>query len=437
MARELKVPNIGDFEGVEVIDVLVKAGDRVAQGDSVITLESDKAAMDVPAEFAGTVKEVKVKAGDKVSEGDVILLAEQQAEDASADAESAPEREREAPRPGSRDQADESGPGSAGEEESSGARQSPAATARPPEPPRPLDQATFVRAHAGPSVRKLARELGVDLSQVQGSGRKGRITHEDVKSYVKAVMRGGGAGLPAVPEVDFSRFGDVERRALSRLKRIAGPRLQAAWLNAPHVTQHDEADITVLESVRKAMKPEAEARGVKLTPLAFLVHAVVLALQAYPDFNASLDPAGESLILKHYYHVGFAVDTSEGLVVPVLHDADRMELLAVAERLQQLGEKAREGKLRREDIEGGCFSISSLGSIGGTAFTPIINVPEVAILGVSRAQTKPVWNGREFEPRLMLPLSLSYDHRVIDGAQAVRFTRHVAETLETLRGLVH
>jgi len=440
MARELKVPSIGDFEGVEVIDVLVKKGDHVEQEDSLITLESDKAAMDVPASFAGTISEVKVKEGDKVSEGDVVALAEPDEEGGGK------KEEKDEPRPSEDKSAAQE------EEKAKDADDEPPAPAKetPPEskpttqpasrraaaPPPTVDHGAFVNAHAGPSVRKFARELGVDLSQVHGSARKGRITHEDVKGYVKKVMRSGGSGLPEVPQVDFSRFGDVERRPLSRLKRISGPRLQASWVNAPHVTQHDEADITALETVRKAMKPAAEEKGVKLTPLAFLVKASVLAMQAYPDFNASLDPAGDALIVKHYFHIGFAVDTDQGLVVPVIRDADKKDLFAIAEELAGLGEKARNGKLRRENIEGGCFSISSLGSIGGTAFTPIVNAPEVAILGVSRAEMKPRWNGHDFEPRKMLPLSLSYDHRVIDGAQAVRFTRHVAETLETLRGLV-
>ncbi len=446
MAREMKVPSIGDFEAVEIIDVLVKEGDQVAKEDSLITLESDKAAMDVPASFAGTVKELKVKVGDKVSEGDVIALAEPQ-EDASGPDEGttrldqAKTQERHLPEQQAKPPAKEM---PADGEQRASRQQAPAP---PPETPAQrssataatpptVDQGAFVTAHAGPSVRKFARELGVDLSQVRGSGRKGRITHEDIKGYVKSVIRGGGAGLPEVPQIDFSRFGEVERRPLSRLKRISGPRLQAAWINAPHVTQHDDADITALETVRKAMKPAAAERGVKLTPLAFLVRAVVLALKAFPDFNASLDPAGEALIVKHYYHIGFAVDTDQGLIVPVIHNADGKDLITIAEELATLGEKARGGKLRRDDIEGGCFSISSLGSIGGTAFTPIVNAPEVAILGVSRAEMKPKWNGKDFDPRLMLPLSLSYDHRVIDGAQAVRFTRHVAETLETLRGLV-
>ena len=450
MAQEIKVPNIGDFEAVEIIDVLVKAGDTVAKDDSLITLESDKAAMDVPAPFAGKITEVKVKVGDKVSEGDVIASAEEtggsagKTEKEPAESE-APEKAGSGDK-GSEEQKEEAKPQEPASEEKpakpSGqddkGRPAPRAPSPGPEMASPptVDQVSIVKAHAGPSVRKLARELGVDLSRVRGSGRKGRITHDDVKAFVKSAMRGGGAGLPSVPEVDFSRFGEIEHKPLSRIKRIAGPRLQAAWINAPHVTQHDEADITVMEDVRQAMKKSAAEQDIKLTPLAFLVRASVLALKAMPEFNASLDPSGETLILKHYYHIGFAVDTDQGLVVPVIRDADKKSLLDIARELAELGEKARGGKLRRDDIEGGCFSISSLGSIGGTAFTPIVNAPEVSILGVSKAEMKPRWNGHDFEPRLMLPLSLSYDHRVIDGAMAVRFTRHLAETLETLRGLV-
>ena len=448
MAQEIKVPNIGDFEAVEVIDVLVKSGDTVAKDDSLITLESDKAAMDVPSPVAGKITEVRIKEGDKVSEGDVIALAEEAGgsagaggdskDEAKAEPDEAPvEAEEEEKAEGKKK---ESKPREAsppvGGGDSGRAQPSRPAPAQEMAAPPTVDQVSIVKAHAGPSVRKFARELGVDLSRVRGSGRKGRITHEDVKAFVKSAMRGGGAGLPSVPEIDFSRFGEIAHKPLSRIKRISGPRLQAAWVNAPHVTQHDEADISVMEDVRQAMKKTAAEQDIKLTPLAFLVRAVVLALKAMPDFNASLDPSGETLILKHYYHIGFAVDTDQGLVVPVIRDADKKSLLEIAGELAELGEKARGGKLRREDIEGGCFSISSLGSLGGTAFTPIVNAPEVAILGVSKAEMKPKWNGHDFEPRLMLPLSLSYDHRVIDGAMAVRFTRHLAETLETLRGLV-
>ncbi len=438
--REIKVPDLGGFRDVEVIDVLVRAGERIREDDSLITLESDKAAMDVPSPVAGEVKALRVKVGDRVSAGDVVLIVALEsagdvakvAGDETVPPESKPDAAPREPGVAKDERGPETVAAATGPEQSGSGEASPLAAQSSP----PRDHGAFVAAHAGPAVRKFARELGVDLSRVSGSGRKGRITFADVKAHVKSALRTGGGGLPSVPSVDFSRFGKIERVGLSRLKRIAGPRLQAAWLNAPHVTQHDEADIGALEMVRKAMKPAAQTQGIRLTPLAFLVKAAVQALQAFPGFNASLDPDGETLILKHYYHVGFAVDTEQGLIVPVIRDADRKTVLEIAAELAALGEKARAGKLRREDIEGGSFSVSSLGSLGGTAFTPIINAPEVAILGVSRAVMKPQWNGREFEPRLMLPLSLSYDHRVIDGAQAVRFTRHLAATLETLRGLV-
>jgi pyruvate dehydrogenase E2 component (dihydrolipoamide acetyltransferase) len=288
-------------------------------------------------------------------------------------------------------------------------------------------------------VRKFARELGVDLSRVKGSGRKERITEDDVKAFVKAVMQGGGTGgggLPKVPEVDFARFGQIEVKPLSRIKRISGPRLQAAWVNVPHVTQHDEADITGLEQLRQELKADAEKIGAKLTPLAFLVKATVAALKEYPDFNSSLDPSGQNQVYKKYFHVGFAADTPNGLVVPVIRDADKKNVFEIAKELGELAAKARDGKLKADEMQGGCFSISSLGGIGGTAFTPIVNAPEVAILGVSKSQMKPVWDGKAFQPRLMLPLSLSYDHRVIDGAAAARFTTFLSKTLSEARGLV-
>ncbi len=447
MAKEVRIPDIGGFDGVEVIDVLVAAGDKVAKEDSLITLESDKAAMDVPAPSAGTVKEVKVKAGDKVSEGDVILTIEEDGGESAAEKDEKGEGkdgkqigkkpDEDHVEPAKTDEtADESDGSVDNDEAEEEAASTPARERAAPTPPT-VDEVSQVSAHAGPSVRKFARELGVNLAAVTGSGHKGRITQEDVKHYVKSALRGGGGtGLPAVAEVDFSRYGEIERKPLSRIRRIAGPRLQAAWINAPHVTQHDEADITELEALRKALKPDAEARGAKLTMLAFLVRACVAALKEFPDFNASLDPDGKTLIYKKYFHVGFAVDTEGGLLVPVLHDADRKNLLDIAAELGELAGKARSGKLKPDDMQGGCFTITSLGGIGGTAFTPIINAPEVAILGVSRAAMKPVWRDGEFEPRLMLPLSLSYDHRVIDGAGAARFTRFLADTLADMQGLV-
>jgi pyruvate dehydrogenase E2 component (dihydrolipoamide acetyltransferase) len=423
---EVKVPDIGNFKDVDVIEVMVKAGDKVEKEQGLITIETDKAAMDVPSPFNGTVKELKVKTGDKVSEGSLVLILDVEEDSAPARKEekkaaeskpqSAPAQKTEPPKP---------------------AQQAPVVHAPPASLP-PINEAGFGKAHAGPSVRKFARELGVDLSRVNGSGRKGRITEDDVKAFVKAVMQGGGTGggLPKVPDVDFARFGEIEVKPLSRIKRISGPRLQAAWVNVPHVTQHDEADISELESTRKALKSDADKIGAKLTLLAFLVKASVAALKEFPDFNASLDSSGQNLVYKKYFHIGFAADTPNGLVVPVIRNADTKNVFEIAKELGELAAKARDGKLKADEMQGGCFSISSLGGIGGTSFTPIVNAPEVAILGVSRSQMKPFWNGNEFVPRMMLPLSLSYDHRVIDGASAARFTTFMCNVLSEVRGLV-
>ncbi|MGE5626332.1 MAG: dihydrolipoyllysine-residue acetyltransferase [Bacillota bacterium] len=422
--KEVKVPDIGNFKDVEVIEVMVKPGDAVAKEQGLITLETDKSAMDVPAPWAGTVKSVAVKKGDKVSEGTLVLVMDAKEESAAAKpAATAPPK----------------APGPVPAPKPVPAVQAPVMAVAAPQSLPPINEAGFGKAHAGPSVRKFARELGVDLSRVRGSGRKGRITAEDVKAFVKAVMQGGfagGGGLPKVPEVDFTRFGQVEVKPLSRIKRISGPRLQAAWVNVPHVTQHDEADITELEQLRKELKTDAEKIGAKLTPLAFLVKASLLALKEYPDFNSSLDPTGQNLVYKKYFHIGFAADTPNGLVVPVIRDADKKNVFEIAKELGELAAKARDGKLKADEMQGGCFSISSLGGIGGTAFTPIVNAPEVAILGVSKSQMKPVWDGKAFQSRLMLPLSLSYDHRVIDGAAAARFTTFLSKTLSEARGLV-
>ena len=422
--KEVKVPDIGNFKDVEVIEVMVKPGDTVAKEQGLITLETDKAAMDVPSPYAGTIKALKVKKGDKVSEGSLVLIIDAQEEAAKPAA--APQK---AAAPAA------SGPVAPKPFAAAPVGQVAAAPASLP----PINESGFSKAHAGPSVRKFARELGVDLSRVSGRGRKGRITQEDVKAFVKAVMQGGlatGGGLPKVPEVDFARFGEVEVKPLSRIKRISGPRLQAAWINVPHVTQHDEADITGLEQLRQELKSDAEKIGAKLTPLAFLVKASVTALKQYPDFNSSLDPSGQNQVMKHYFHIGFAADTPNGLVVPVIKNADKKNVFEVAKELGDLATKARDGKLKADEMQGGCFSISSLGGIGGTAFTPIVNAPEVAILGVSRSAMKPVWDGKAFQPRLMLPLSLSYDHRVIDGAAAARFTTFLCKVLSEARGLV-
>jgi pyruvate dehydrogenase E2 component (dihydrolipoamide acetyltransferase) len=423
---EVKVPDIGNFKDVDVIEVMVKPGDKVEKEQSLITLETDKAAMDVPSPYSGTIKDVKIKTGDKVSEGSLVLILE-------AEQESAPARQEEKKSVESKPQ-----PAPAPKAEAP----KPAPQVQMPQPASAvlpaINEAGFAKSHAGPSVRKFARELGVDLSRVSGSGRKGRITEDDVKAFVKAVMQGGGTGggLPKVPDVDFARFGEIEVKPLSRIKRISGPRLQAAWVNVPHVTQHDEADISELESTRKALKSDADKIGAKLTLLAFLVKASVAALKEFPDFNASLDPSGQNLVYKKYFHIGFAADTPNGLVVPVIRNADTKTVFEIAKELGELAAKARDGKLKADEMQGGCFSISSLGGIGGTSFTPIVNAPEVAILGVSRSQMKPFWNGNEFVPRMMLPLSLSYDHRVIDGAAAARFTTFMCQVLSEVRGLV-
>ena len=413
------VPDLGDFAGVEIIDILVKPGDDVVAEQGLVTLETEKASMDVPAPQAGRVLELKVQVGSKVSTGDALVLL--QPSGAAAASAAAPD----AKPADSTKSADGSKP----------AASPKAAAPRTASPARSAESATptsFGEAHAGPSVRKLARELGVDLGRVRGSGAKGRVTADDVKAFVKEIMRGGAAAvsaLPAVPTVDFAKYGRVETEPLSRIQKIAGPRLHASWVNVPHVTQHDEADITELEEKRSALKEQARERGIKLTPLAFIVRACALALAEMPHFKASLAQDGEGLVLKHYTHIGFAADTPQGLVVPVIRDADKKDLYEIAKALAVLSERARTGKLQSDDIQGGVFTISSLGGIGGRFFTPIINAPEVAILGVSRSAWQPVYRDLAFVPRLMLPLSLSYDHRVIDGAKAVRFTTRLGEIL--------
>ena len=416
------VPELGDFAGVEIIDVLVKPGDEVAAEQSVVTLETEKASMDVPAPMAGKVLEVKVAIGSKVSAGDVLMIMQPSATTPAAAAPASTAVAATVPaRPS--------------------APQRPAATRAAPSGRSAVSSSptSFAEAHAGPSVRKLGRELGVDLGRVRGSGAKGRVTTDDVKAFVKEIMQGGGAGgvaWPAVPNVDFAKFGRVDIEPLSRIQKISGPRLHASWVNIPHVTQHDEADITELEEKRVALKPTAEKRGIKLTPLAFIIRACALALAEMPLFKSSLAADGERLVMKHYTHIGFAADTPQGLVVPVIRDADKKDVYEVAKVLAELSERARTGKLTSEDIHGGVFTVSSLGSIGGRFFTPIINAPEVAILGVSRSAWQPVYRDRAFVPRLMLPLSLAYDHRVIDGAKAVRFTTRLAEILGNPNGLV-
>ena len=426
-AMTVPVPDIGDFKEVEVIEVLVKPGDTVAKEQSLITLESDKATMEIPSPAAGVVKDLKVKVGDKISKGSPILVLDSKEAPAAAKAE--------APKP---------------QPSKPAAAPAPAPAGVPPVPREPRDE-TLTKPHASPSVRKFARELGVELARVQGSGPKGRILHSDVQAFVKGVIqqkaplaaKGGGQlpfNLPPWPEVDFAKFGPVELKPLSRIQKISGPYLHRNWISIPHITQFDEADITDLEAFRKAQTVETEKKGFKLTMLAFMIKACVTALKAFPQFNSSLDKSGESIIIKKYFHIGVAVDTPGGLVVPVVRDADRKGVFDIAHELGDISKAARDGKLKPGDMQGGTFSISSLGGIGGTAFTPIINAPEVAILGVSRSALRPYfWEGEKgnnSSARLMLPLSLSYDHRVIDGATAARFSAFLVSVLSDIRKLI-
>ena len=432
---EVRVPDLGDFKDVPVIDVLVKEGDTIEVETPLVTLETEKATMDVPSSAAGRIAALKVSKGGKVSQGSVIALVE-----TAAGAPASPPRAPAAPE----SDVEETVRRPTFVPELTVPRVPPAvaaqAVSRPAAEVLPAEFADLSTAHASPSVRMFARELGVDLTRVPGSGLKGRITHADVKAFIKRVMTEGtpatGGGLPRIAPVDFARFGPIETRPLNRIQRISGPRLHASWVNIPHVTQFDEADITELEGVRAQLKTKAIQEGIKLTPLAFVIKACVRALQEYPQFNASRDESGENLVLKKYLHMGFAADTPNGLMVPVIRDADRKDIYELARALGELSAKARDGKLSAAEMQGGCFTVSSLGSIGGTAFTPIINAPEVAILGVSRSEFRPVYRDGSFVPRLMLPLSLSYDHRVIDGALAVRFTSFLARTLADVRTLV-
>jgi pyruvate dehydrogenase E2 component (dihydrolipoyllysine-residue acetyltransferase) len=464
---EVRVPDMGNFKDVAIIDVLVKPGESVEVDTPLVTLESEKATMDVPSTAGGVIEKIHVAKGGTVSTGDLIATVRSDAAGAAPEASASARPAAAAPQPAS--------PQPAPPQPTPPPKPMPAAAAAPAPAPadgerpgklvpfsqlgaptsyRPdlpaIDEPGFSRAHAGPSVRKFARELGVDLARVKGTGFKGRITHEDVKAFVKralaapaaaaAAPAGAPAGarpaLPALPVVDYSQFGPVETQPLTRIQKISGPRLQAAWVNIPHVTQFDEADITELEELRASLKDKAQAAGVKLTPLAFIMRACVKTLLEFPRFNSSLDAEGANLIVRKFIHMGFAADTPGGLVVPVVKDAHRKDVYELARQLGQLSEKARSGKLPPLDMQGGCFTISSLGGIGGTAFTPIINPPEVAILGVSRSTMRPVYRGSSFVPRLMLPLSLSYDHRVIDGAMAARFTTYLAQTLAEPRSLL-
>ena len=469
--KEAKVPDIGDYDGVPVIEILVAVGDTVKKDQGLVTLESDKATMEVPSAFAGVVKEIKVKLGDEIAEGAVVALIEvsEGAADAKPAAAPAPTATAET---GAKVEpvAVSPTPDKIAQREIAQERAAPAVApaasrvlddkpgidpeASPPRTPPVEFNADRVLpekvAYASPAVRLFARELGVDLNQVSGSERGGRISKEDVQKYVKGALAGGvaapaAAGAPVAaggglnllpwPKVDFSKFGEVETQPLSRIKKISGANLARNWAVIPHVTQFDQADITELEALRVQLNAEQEKAksGVKLTMLAFLLKASAAALKQFPDFNASLDATGENLTLKKYVHIGFAADTPNGLVVPVIRDVDRKGVLQIAQEMGELAKKARDGKLGPADMSGGCFSISSLGGIGGTAFTPIINAPEVAILGVSKSSQQPVWDGRQFVPRLTLPLSLSYDHRVIDGAAAARFTTYLAQVLADMR----
>jgi pyruvate dehydrogenase E2 component (dihydrolipoamide acetyltransferase) len=473
-SHEVKVPDIGNYTDIPVIEVLVKPGDTVAKDQGLVTLESDKATMEVPSSVAGVVKELKVKLGDEISEGTVVAIIEAEAGGESAKKADEPKKAaspeksaRTEPSPAPRI---ESGAGSSGHplpggeggkatiDTSQPSRLSELEIAAlapdidpeasgPRTPPVPFGADTVMPdkvPHASPAVRLFARELGVDLFKVNGSARKGRITREDVQNFVKRALSagparaaastgGGGLDLLPWPQVDFGKFGEIETKPLSKIKKISGANLARNWVMIPHVTQFDDADITELEALRVNLNKENEKAGIKLTMLAFLIKAVVAALKKFPDFNASLDTGGENLILKKYFHIGFAADTPNGLVVPVIRDADRKGVIEIAHETGELAKKARDGKLGPADMSGGCFSISSLGGIGGTAFTPIVNAPEVSILGVSKSAMKPVWDGKAFQPRLILPLSLSYDHRVIDGASAARFTAYLGQVLADMR----
>jgi len=434
--KNIPVPDIGDFDGVEVIEILVAVGDSIAVEDPIASLESDKAAMEIPSPLAGTVKEVKISLGDKVSEGDLLITIEA-SDDASTDTAAAEETPAEA------------APAKEAKAEPAPAPvKQPAAQASLPRPsPRPsptasisINEEGFSKAHASPSVRKFARELGADLSQMSGSGAKGRILKEDVKAWVKHALeqgsQGGGLGIEPIPEIDYSQFGDIEIQPLTRINKLTGKFLHRNWLTVPHVTQFDEADITELEKFRKQLNKENEKEGIRITVLVFLMKALVSALKEFPRFNSSLDFTGENLVLKQYINIGVAMDTQDGLVVPVIRDCDRKTLIELAVELIETSKRARDKKLSPTDMSGGCITISSLGGIGGTAFTPIVNAPEVAILGVSRSSLKPAYKGEEFVPRLMLPLSLSYDHRVIDGADGARFTSYLSKVLSDTRRLL-
>ncbi len=440
--QEIRVPELGGADAVEIVSVLVRAGDTVNAEDPLLELESDKATVELPAPASGKITRIDVKEGDSLKEGDLVGVMEVSGDrsqvagekEQGARSKEQGESTQEQNEPvGARLARDEAGKEQGVRSEEQGGSKAAA----------PPTQSTDSLVHAGPAVRKIAREFGVDLTQVRGSGPKGRILKEDVQSWVKnqlqsggAAPAGGGAGIPAVELPDFSQFGEIERRPMNKIQKLTAQGMQRSWLNVPHVTQFEDADITDLEAFRKARKSEGESRGVKLTFVPFLLKACAYALRQYPQFNVSLDMAKEELIQKHYCHIGVAVDTPKGLVVPVVRDVDSKSIWQLAEEVQALAGKARDGKLTKDDMSGACFTITSLGGIGGTAFTPIVNTPEVAILGVSKASTQPVWDGEQFQPRLMVPLSLSYDHRAINGADAARFTTLLSRLLGDLRELV-
>jgi pyruvate dehydrogenase E2 component (dihydrolipoamide acetyltransferase) len=418
---DVRVPNIGDFDNVPVVEIQVKPGDEVKADDPLITLESDKAAMDVPSPETGKVAEILVGIGDKVSEGSAIIRLEVPTGEAKTESQS-----------GNGKSDDEHGEVPQKPAKSSSSERVPPDSDEPA-PPEPKD---FGSVHASPSVRRIARELGVDLTKITGTGDKGRVTKDDVKRHIALSEGGGGQGIPEIPAQDFAKYGPIETKPMSRLKKLTGPNLHRAWLNVPHVTNADEADITDLEAYRKTLDETAKAKGYRVTLVAFLLKSAVSALKEYPDVNSSLAPSKDALILKRYYNIGVAVDTPDGLVVPVIRDVDRKGILELSQELTSVSVRMREGKITPADITGSTFSISSLGGIGGTTFTPIVNAPEVAILGAVRAKIEPLWNGATFEPRLMLPLCLSYDHRAIDGAQAARFLRKICDALADVRQLV-
>ncbi|MCL7751709.1 dihydrolipoyllysine-residue acetyltransferase [Guyparkeria hydrothermalis] len=432
--KSITLPDIGNYDNTPVIEVLVSPGDRVEKEDSLITLESDKATMEIPSPYTGEIKKVLVKVDDTLNQGDLIAEIEADDEAEAPAAEEKPAEEPASEAPAEQKPAEPETPAPAAE--------------KAPEPAAPAAapvnrQSAGAKSHASPSVRLFARKLGVDLANVTGTGPKGRIRQEDVEGAIKKVMEGvakggaaTGAGIPPLPEIDFSQFGEIEERPLSRIKKLSGKHLSTAWLNIPHVTQFDETDITELEAFRKSLKPRAEKAGIKMTPLVFVLKALAHVLREFPNMNASLAPDGEHLIVKKYINLGVAVDTPNGLVVPVVRDVDQKGIFELSEELMEISARARDGKLTGADLSGGTFSVSSLGGIGGTQFTPIVNGPEVGILGVSKASMQPVWNGSEFEPRLMLPLALSYDHRVIDGAEGARFMTTLSRTLTDLRELM-